>query len=114
MKTLILLWIGLAGGAAMAPAQTKVSGTGKCGQPDAQQSIEVGDRAGHMLEIVKQSCTFATPLEMDGLKSVSYTVAIAADARGTKSQDHAYVVAHRRRARRAVLQPQSVRAVRAI
>ena len=53
----------------LAGAQTKVSGTGKCSaKPEVQQSAEVGDRAGHVLVLTKQACTWTTPIEMAGLK----------------------------------------------
>ena len=33
--------------ATVATAQNKTTGDGKCGKPEQQQSIDVGDRAGH-------------------------------------------------------------------
>ena len=73
-------------------AQTKISGTGKCGKPEQQQSIEVGDRPGHVLAIVKQACTWTTPIEMAGVKAKSYTAVISSDASGGKSTDRGYVI----------------------
>jgi hypothetical protein len=78
--------------AGIAAAQTKVSGVGKCGKPDTQQSVDVGDRAGHALAVTKQSCTWTTPMEMAGLKSKTYTVAAAVDAAAAGAQDRGYVV----------------------
>ena len=46
MKTPVFCMIALAGFATLATAQTKISGTGKCGKPDMEQAAEVGDRAG--------------------------------------------------------------------
>ncbi len=89
MKRLVTIGLCLAAAAA---AQTKISGTGKCGKPEAQQAIEVGDRPGHMLVIVKQTCTWTTPIEMAGVKAKSYTAAIASDATGQKGMDRGYVV----------------------
>jgi hypothetical protein len=92
-----LLVTGLAACAALGWGQTKISGTGKCDKPETQQSIDVGDRAGHALLLVKQQCTWTTPIEMEGLKSKTYTVTSIGDASTnrvllTKQQDNGYVV----------------------
>ena len=77
--------------ATVATAQTKTSGDGKCGKPE-QQSIEVGDRAGHVLALVKFSCTWTNPFEIAGLKTKDYTGAVTSDVNGEKSQERGYVV----------------------
>jgi len=82
----------LAAFAGSALAQTQVSGTSKCAKPDTSQSVEVGDRAGHMLVLEKGTCTWSTPLEMAGLKSTSYTSADTVDVTGEKFQVRGYVV----------------------
>lgn len=92
MKIPLLLTIGLAGCAALGWSQTKISGAGKCDPPQAQQSIDAGDRAGHNLLLVKQSCTWTTPIEMEGLKSTTYVVSVMSDSSTTKAQDNGYVV----------------------
>jgi hypothetical protein len=89
MKTFVTIGLCLAAAAA---AQTKISGAGKCGKPDKQEMIEVGDRPGHMLMIAKESCTWTMPIEMAGVKARSYTGSIISDAMGQKSTDHGYVV----------------------
>jgi hypothetical protein len=76
----------------IATAQTKISGDGKCGKADQQQSMDIGDRAGHALVLVKISCTWTTPLEMAGLKSKDYIATISSDFSGEKGQDRGYVV----------------------
>ena len=78
--------------AAMAAGQTKVSGTAKCDKPEAQHVLEVGDRAGHAVVLVKQSCTWTTPIEMEGVKGTTYTAVVTSDASGSKGQDRGYVV----------------------
>jgi hypothetical protein len=90
-KTLVLSFL-LAVSAGSALAQTKISGTGTCGKGDASNPVEVGDRAGHVLVLAKNSCTWTTPMEMAGLKSKTYTVAATSDVTGEKSQDRGYVV----------------------
>jgi hypothetical protein len=89
MKKLVTIGLCLAAAAA---AQTKVSGTGKCGQPEKQESIEVGDRPGHMLLIVKQACTWTEEFEMAGVKGKSYVGSIVSDISGQKAMDRGYVV----------------------
>jgi hypothetical protein len=89
MKKLVTIGLCLA---AAAVAQTKISGTGKCGQPEKQEAIEVGDRPGHMLMLVKESCTWPAPVEMAGLKAKSYTASILSDMSGQKATDRGYVV----------------------
>jgi hypothetical protein len=91
MTKVLTLSICLAAWAGFAAAQTKISGTGKCGKPDAQQMIEVGDRPGHSLVIVKQSCTWTMPIEIAGMKAKTYSPAVSADMSGAKSQDRGYV-----------------------
>jgi hypothetical protein len=78
--------------AAMALGQTKISGTGKCEKPDPQHVVEVGDRAGHAMVLVKQTCTWTTPIEMEGVKGKTYTAIVTSDASGPKGQDRGYVV----------------------
>jgi hypothetical protein len=81
----------LLGCAGLAAAQAKVSGTGKCGKPEAQHAVEVGDRPGHMMVLLKESCSWTAPLEMEGVKAKSYIGAVSVDAMADKSQDRGYV-----------------------
>lgn len=95
-STSLTLSFCLLGYAEFAAGQTKQSGVGKCDQkPEVQQMVEVGDRAGHVLGMVKQPCTWTVPLEMGGLKAKDYTIIVVADANGKgplNSQDRGYVV----------------------
>jgi hypothetical protein len=91
MKTTYVLVAGLTA-CGLLSAQTKISGTGKCDKPETSQSIDVGDRSGHALAIVKQSCTYSTPMEIEGVKAKSYVANVMSDASGAKSQDSGYVV----------------------
>jgi hypothetical protein len=89
MKKLVTIGLCLA---AAAVAQTKISGTGKCGQPEKQEAIEAGDRPGHMLTIAKAACTWTTPFEVAGVKTKTYTAATTMDASGQKATVRGYVV----------------------
>jgi hypothetical protein len=41
---------------AMTPAQPKATTSGKCGKPDVQQSIPVGDKEGHVFMLASGKC----------------------------------------------------------
>ena len=89
--------------AAAASAQTKISGTGKCGKPDKEQAIEVGDRAGHIIAMAQESCTWTAPFEMAGIKAKSYTGTIVSDISGAKSSDRGYVVVNMENGDKAIV-----------
>lgn len=92
MQKLMTIGLCAAACAGLATAQTKISGAGKCDKPEAQHVLEVGDRPGHIVAMVKQTCSWTTPIEMEGIKAKSYTGVITADSTGGKSQDRGYVV----------------------
>lgn len=78
--------------AGSALAQNHISGTEKCSKPDTSQSVEVGDRADHMLIIEKGSCTWSTPIELAGLKATTVTGADFVEVTGAKFQARGYQV----------------------
>ena len=78
--------------ATAATAQDKITGDGKCGKPDKQEAVDVGDRTGHALVLVKFSCTWTRPIEMAGLKAKDYVGTVTGDVWDGKEQDRGYVV----------------------
>lgn len=54
--------------AAVASAQTKITGTAQCGNPDPQYSIQVGDRPNHSFAISQSKCTWTKPIEIAGIQ----------------------------------------------
>jgi hypothetical protein len=78
--------------ATVATAQTRIAGDGKCGKPDQVQSIEVGDRAGHALVLLKVSCTFTNSMEVAGVKAKDYVVTETFDSVGGKGTERGYAV----------------------
>ncbi len=50
-------------------AQTKASGTVVCAKPDAQHTVEIADRPGHMFMLYKSKCTWSKPMEIAGTQS---------------------------------------------
>ena len=55
--------------AAVASAQTKISGTQQCGKPDQEHSIQIGDRPNHSFAISQGKCTYTKPVEIAGIQS---------------------------------------------
>jgi hypothetical protein len=50
-------------------AQTKISGTLQCSQPQASKPVEVGDHANHSLGVAQTKCTWTKGLEMAGIQT---------------------------------------------
>jgi hypothetical protein len=78
--------------AAVASAQTKVSGTAQCGKPDQQQAIEVGDRPNHSFVISQMKCTWTKSLEIAGLQSKEEVDTLFSEVSGNRSRDQGYAV----------------------
>jgi hypothetical protein len=74
--------------AATAPAQTKVSATINCGQPDPQYGIPVGDLPDHSIGLLQVKCTFPKPLEIEGAKSVAEVLTVANEVSGGTVRGH--------------------------
>ena len=77
--------------AAVAGAQTKISGTTVCAKPD-QQSFEVADHPGRVLSLSQSRCTWSKPMEMAGSETKEDVVTISIDIRGNKGRTHGYAV----------------------
>jgi len=55
-------------------AQTKVSGQHKCDKaPEVVGTADAGDKPGHSLAVVKNTCKWTTPMEMEGGKTTDGT-----------------------------------------
>jgi hypothetical protein len=79
--------------ARLATAQNKITGDGTCPKStDAPTSVEVGDRTGHTLMLLKFTCTWSAPFEMAGLKSKEYVGTVVDDSTAGKGQSRGYVV----------------------
>lgn len=76
----------------MLAAQTKLSGTAHCGKPDQQQTLEVGDRSGHLLSLSKTTCTWTKPMEIGGAQNKELTLIASDDIRGELARGRGYVV----------------------
>jgi len=72
--------------AATAAAQTKLSATAQCGQPDPEHVIPVGDLPDHNLALLQVKCTFTKPMEIEGTKSVEAVITITNEVSGSTVQ----------------------------
>ena len=55
--------------AAVAAAQTKVTGTLQCGKPEAEHALPAGDSPDHVFSMSKVSCNWIKPMEVGGTQS---------------------------------------------
>lgn len=78
--------------AAVASAQTKVSGTAQCGKPDPQHTIPVGDLPDHTLGVEQAKCTWSKPVEIGGDKSKDATITSTTEMTGTLLRVHGVYV----------------------
>jgi len=87
LSCLVVLGLGLT-----TQAQTKVSGSSQCNKPDQQNSIEVGDKPGHLFVLAKQSCTWTKSMEVAGSTNKGYESAIFSEVTATRTADRGYAV----------------------
>jgi len=52
---------------ALAVAQTKISGTVKCGKNSIEQIVPVGDQPGHSFGVTQGSCTWTKAWKIEGV-----------------------------------------------
>lgn len=78
--------------AAVASAQTKISGTLQCGKPDQQQAIEVGDRPNHSFVIYQLKCTWTKSVEIAGVQGKEDVETAFSEVSGNRSRGQSYGV----------------------
>lgn len=71
-------------------AQTKVSGTIECGKPEKQNSIEVGDRAGHTFNTSQAKCTWTKPLDFGVAQSKETVYTAFTEQTGERIQERGF------------------------
>ncbi len=76
----------------VAGAQTKISGTIQCAKPDPQNTIDVGDRPGHVLMIAKSTCTWTKAMEIGGASTKEGYSVSSVDVMGAKGTTSGYHV----------------------
>ena len=85
----VLMTLALAG---VSAAQTKISGSISCTKPDPAYMVEVGDRAGHTVGLLKTTCTWTTPLQIEGVATKDGVDVMSTDGTGAKSHTTGYHV----------------------
>src|SRR5205809_5454567 len=70
--------------AATTGAQTKISGTMQCNKPEPAYGIEVGDRPGHAMLLVKESCAWTGP-DIGGEKTKDHSVIGSLEVTATRT-----------------------------
>ena len=71
--------------ASVVGAQTKVSGQHTCPKAEVVGTSEVGDKPGHTMSIIKNTCPWTKPMEMAGEKSKDGTSISFDEATSTRN-----------------------------
>jgi hypothetical protein len=75
-----------------AMAQTKISGKQTCSKPDPNYTIDVGDQAGHTLMMQKATCTWGTPMAIEGANTKDSVDVSTSDTRGARTLSNGYAM----------------------
>lgn len=86
MKTKHILVVTLVLSAALAVAQTKVSGTIDCGKPDKQNAIEIAANRSYM--IAQSKCTWSKPMDFNGAQTKEALFTEFSEVNGERSRAH--------------------------
>jgi hypothetical protein len=78
--------------AASVAAQTKISGTLQCPQPDPAYAIPVGDRPDHAFGIAKIKCTWLKPIEIAGVQAKDHEVTAFREVTGNRARNRSAAV----------------------
>jgi hypothetical protein len=78
--------------ASVAAAQKRISGISRCGKPDQQQTMPVGDRPDHSFGIVKVKCTWTKPIELAGLQTAEDEITGSSEVTGNSGNERMFVV----------------------
>ena len=89
MRTTVLCVIAVAAFAIPASAQSKLAGKVHCDKGDPNYSIEVGDKAGHMLASRKSACTWSEGA-VEGVAIKSGLDVAATEISGATARDNGY------------------------
>jgi hypothetical protein len=88
----IALFLGALTLPALLLAQTKISGTVKCGKPDQSQKIDVGDKPNHAFAISQGKCTWTKPMTIAGIQTKEDVGTNSEETTSTGAKGHGYVV----------------------
>jgi hypothetical protein len=77
--------------AAVASAQTKISGTAQCGKPEPTYSIQVGDQPDHSFAISQSKCPYTKPSEIAGTQTKEFVTTSFSEIDGSRATTRGYV-----------------------
>ncbi len=77
--------------AAVASAQTKISGTALCGKPEPTYAIQVGDRPNHSFAISQSKCPYTKPSELAGIQTKEYVTTTFSEISGSRATTRGFV-----------------------
>ena len=78
--------------ATFSAAQSKISGTMRCGRPDTDQQLNVGDSPGHTIAINQTTCTWTKPLVIGGIQDTEGVSSQISENQGSNFTSHGYFV----------------------
>jgi hypothetical protein len=77
---------------ALMAAQTKISGTVKCGAPDQMQKMDIGDKPGHAYAISQGKCTWTKPMTIEGIQTKEDVGTNNEEITTTRARSRGYVL----------------------
>jgi len=77
--------------AAVASAQTKISGTAQCGKPEPQYAIQVGDQPNHSFAISQAKCPYTKPSEIAGTQTKELVTTTFSEISGSRATTRGFV-----------------------
>ncbi|HMF91963.1 MAG TPA: hypothetical protein VKL40_15070 [Candidatus Angelobacter sp.] len=77
---------------ALSLAQTKISGAVKCGKPDHEQKIDIGDKPGHAYAISQGKCAWTKPMTIAGIQTKDDVGTNFAETTSTGARVRGYVL----------------------
>jgi hypothetical protein len=89
--TILLLSLIVFALAAVASAQTKISGTAQCGKPEPQYAIQVADRPNHSFAISQSKCPYTKPSEIAGTQSKEFVATNFSETSGSRATTRGFV-----------------------
>jgi len=79
--------------AAVASAQTKISGTAQCGKPELLYAIQVGDRPNHSFVISQSKCSYTKFTGIAGMIAKEFVGTTFSEISGNRATSRAFAYA---------------------
>ncbi|MFQ5662724.1 MAG: hypothetical protein ACE5HL_02710 [Terriglobia bacterium] len=73
-------------------AKTRISGTARCGRPNTQATVEVGDRPNHSFMVSQAKCRWVKPWEIEGIQNKKGVATAHDEIRGNSSRTRGFYV----------------------